>query len=164
MKKILYTALLLCSVFTCTAADVLKLFKDANEVKSTPVRDSLIFYFGGDRLYVYEDDDNLLFEMPYESFSRMVFDLGLDGITDIKAAAADINVCYDPLMEEIRVKTEKSIKEVRVYNMQGMCMRNATHMDAESEVIVNMSGLSSGIYIVAVMGEDGVFTSKIAKK
>lgn len=164
MRKILYTALLFCSVFTCAAADVLKLFKDAKEVKSTPVGDSLIFYFGGDRLYVYEDDDNLLFEMPYESFSRMVFDLGLDGITDIKAAAADIDVCYDPLMEEIRVKTEKSINEVRVYNMQGMCVRNTTHVSAESEVIVNMSGLSSGIYIVAVMGEDGVFTSKIAKK
>ena len=162
MKKILSLILLLCFMTPYASSEILKLLKDGNEIKTVPIGDKMVFYFANDKLRVFEDEDNSadpIFEMPYEAFSRMVFDLDLGGITDIKT----VSVYYDASIDELNVVSDNTIKEVRIYNMQGMCVHNARVSDA-NKVTVSISSLLPGVYVAAIVSDNGVFTSKIAKK
>ena len=166
MKKILSLILLLCFMTPYASSEILKLLKDGNEIKTVPIGDKMVLYFANDKLRVFEDEDDSadpIFEMPYEAFSRMVFDLDLGGITDIKTVSSGISVYYDASIDELNVVSDNTIKEVRIYNMQGMCVHNARVSDT-NKVTVSMSSLLPGVYVAAIVSDNGVFTSKIAKK
>ena len=147
----------------------LKFYDDEAEVKALEIKDKRVeFHFCDEYLGLqianattgtYEDD----VEMPYDSFSRIVLDSGMGGITGVESFAKDKSVMYDKSTEELIIVSSADASNVRVYDIQGRCVRDVAASGSD-EMRVSLRGLGSGIYVAAVVSENGVFTSKIAKK
>lgn len=148
----------------------MKIFNDAEEVKSIPLQNiNVEFHFMDEYLALQFWDAKTNYnagyeEFPYESFSRLVLDSGMGSITGASSSPQDIPVVYDQATEELKIVSSENIYAVRVYNMQGVCVRNADAGEITESQSVSLSGLSSGIYVTEVVSVNGVITSKIAKR
>lgn len=148
----------------------MKIFNDAEEVKSIPLQNiNIEFKFRDEYLALQFWDAKTSYnagyeEFPYESFSRLVLDSGMGSITGASSSPHDISVVYDNATEELNIVSSENLHAVRVYNMQGVCVRNADAGEIAESQSVSLSGLSSGIYVTEVVSENGVITSKIAKR
>lgn len=148
--------------------ETMKIFNDTEEVKAISLQDKMISFIFLDenlRLNFWGATDYIgNEEFPYESFTRIVLNAGIGGITGVAESPQNISVVYDDSTEELKIASSENISNVRVYNMQGMCVRNIDAGEISERQSVSMSGLSSGIYVAEVVSENGVITSKIAKK
>lgn len=148
----------------------MKIFNDAEEVKSIPLQNiNVEFYLRDEYLALQFWDAKTHYnagyeEFPYESFTRLVLDSGMGSITGASSSPQDIPVVYDQATEELKIVSSENIYAVRVYNMQGVCVRNADAGEIAESQSISLSGLSSGIYVTEVVNDNGVVTSKIAKR
>lgn len=148
----------------------MKLFNDTEEVKTFPLQNKdvqfrfrdeyLELLFMDAKTFYYVDYD----EFPYESFTRIVLDSGMGGISRVTSSSQDVSVVYDKATEQLRIVSSENIHAVRVYNIQGVCVRNAGAGEIAESQSISLSGLSSGIYVTEVVSDNGVITSKIAKR
>lgn len=148
----------------------MKIFNDAEEVKSIPLQNiNIEFKFRDEYLALQFWDAKTSYnagyeEFLYESFTRLVLDSGMGSITGASSSPQDISVVYDQATEELKIVSSENLHAVRVYNMQGVCVRNADAREIAESQSLSMNGLSSGIYVTEVVSENGVITSKIAKR
>lgn len=71
----------------------------------------------------------------------------------------EVKAYYDNSTSDIRVLTDKDVKNIKVYSINGILVKNV-----DNNVFVNASGLSSGCYLVRVQLGDGTLnTFKVLK-
>lgn len=136
-------------IATCNAEDVLKFFKNSNEVKSVELNGRYEFYFEENGLNVFSESGDA-FVMPYNSFSKMCFDVESSAVNHI--TADEINnlvVKYNESTKTLDIISDKPVLRVMVYNMQGVLMCDLS--PKATDVSFNIGHLHSGIYVVGAV-------------
>lgn len=150
--------------------ETLKIYNDAEEIKSVSLPNKIVgLDFKDDNLVLQSSDattgnNGVYEEIPYDSFSRIALITGMGSISGVTSSPQDISVMYDEATEQLRIVSSENIHAVRVYNIQGVCVRNADAGEIAESQSISLSGLSSGIYVTEVVNDNGVVTSKIAKR
>lgn len=98
---------------------------------------------------------------PYSQMGKVTFSES-SGVTNVNIDSSRAKIVYDIVSEELRIICTESIKHVQVYDMRGCVVFNSSF--EENEVSVPLSSLSSGLYVVRVVGESSVTTEKIVKR
>lgn len=123
--------------------------------------------------YVTSDDDDLkayakikegeTFTMP--PLSVVTFVSEFTDPTSIIENPAEVNfrIYPNPVVDDMTVSSQSDIKMVAVYDIYGKAIYQQPG-NHEKTVRVSLSGLTTGIYLVNVMTENGTKTQKVVKK
>lgn len=76
--------------------------------------------------------------------------------------AVKVSVYPNPVVNELNVSAQGTIKEVKIFSMNGQLVQ-AMKLNAGSGT-VNMSGLKTGVYVAQIVTEKGIQTIKVVKK
>ena len=100
--------------------------------------------------------------MAIEDIEVITFgDTDITAIEESDAEVEGIEITYLRGKGEIKVTSSEAIALVQLYNMQGVLMQTQT---PQTEIaILDVSGYSQGIYIVAVQSGDRTETKKLIK-
>lgn len=69
-----------------------------------------------------------------------------------------INIYPNPVMDILYIKTDLWVKEIRLYDMQAKLLKQAKSKS------LNLSSMPTGVYIIQVETDQGIYTEKIIKK
>ena len=99
----------------------------------------MFVFLGGNGVYLYRKTANKV-EQPDTSLN--------------------ITIYPNPTNKLLQIKTDKAISNIRIYNSHGC----EVHAEQDEENIINISGLSSGLYIMTLMIENVEITRKFIKE
>jgi len=91
-------------------------------------------------------------------------------VPTIAAPALNLNVYPNPFDSDLKLILSQELKgTISLYSIQGSLMQSAQIYTTSNEVNVNqllnkLNGLDAGIYMLQVVGENGISRSKIIKK
>ena len=95
--------------------------------------------------------------MAIENIEVITFgDTDITAIEESEAEVEGIEIIY--YAGEVRISSPEAIKQVQLYNMQGVLMQTQTQQTITA--ILDVSGYPQGIYIIAVQSGDRTETKK----
>ena len=101
-----------------------------------------------------ENQTNVLPEIFYDATT---------GITNVTDSGTLLFVGPNPVVTALRIKSNRTIDSCRVFSLSGSVLYTACPASCDAEI--DMSGMSAGMYIVAIDTADGKTTiNKIIKK
>jgi hypothetical protein len=84
-----------------------------------------------------------------------------EGISDNKTVA--INIYPNPTHDNLTVESENPIREISVYDMFGRAMNVETFHETSLQQVINASSLPVGIYLLRIVTDRGMETTKFVK-
>jgi hypothetical protein len=84
-------------------------------------------------------------------------DIGIANISSFNAA-----IYPNPVQDILTVKADNQLKTIEIFNMFGQHIR--TQQANGNRTIINVSNLSSGVYMLKLTGDHGFTTSKFVKR
>ncbi|MBD3580972.1 T9SS type A sorting domain-containing protein [Flavobacterium selenitireducens] len=96
------------------------------------------------------------------SLRALVADENLLKVKD-PIVAADVQVYPNPAVSEINVSSSAVVKSISIADLNGRVVKSQSFSDA-ADIQVNVSDLSSGIYVMTINGDGGTLTRKIVKQ
>ena len=83
-------------------------------------------------------------------------------VTDVNEDANSLSVFPNPTKDNVKIQGQ-AIETVCVYNALGQCLLNETFGNA-TDVELNLSGLSAGVYMVSIRTNGTMVTKMIVKE
>ena len=84
------------------------------------------------------------------------------GITDVNEEGNSLSMFPNPTKDNVKIQGQ-AIETVSVYNALGQCLINETYGNA-TDLELNLSGLSAGVYTVAIRANGTVITKLVVKE
>ncbi len=105
--------------------------------------------------YIYFDFNEAV--ITNTTYDIIITDLG----TDEKSIAPKLEVYPNPSDSKVNLKSESMIQSVKLYSLNGQIMRSENPQ--ANDLTLDLSGLSQGVYLLAVETAQGIVTKKIQK-
>lgn len=136
------------------------------DVFSTPAEDTVwttrdydLSNFQGQDIYV------AFIQNSTDMFILFIDDIKVDIQTDVEEtviAKTSVTLSPNPAVDQLKLNSSETIEQVQIVNTMGQVVM--TEITNNSEVILDVSTLSTGVYIVTGLTKDGVFSEKIMIK
>lgn len=114
-------------------------------------------WYDGSRWAIYNED---ISAFPENAMFNLVIDATTMGTTDVEMVKATFYP--NPVIDEIHFNSPYKIEEIQIFNMAGERLVS-TKGTAPTETL-NISQLSSGVYVAIIKTEKGVESLKVIKK
>ena len=97
----------------------------------------------------------------YDDYSVFSYDCWQEdlAVAEQTKATPNIQLYPNPTQDMVHIKSDARIKSVSLYDMQGKHIKTVTGL-----VQISVADLPSGVYVVKVVTEKGIFTEKIIKE
>ena len=121
-----------------------------------------INYQSSGYIRLYAADNTLLFNIPGNSFTTEVNAMiSVEGVNiDEMSNEDNLLIFPNPTTDVITITSAQNIQQVELYNMQGQRVMG----EVGSVNSLNLSGLSTGLYLLKVTTEQGTSTYKVSKR
>ena len=112
-------------------------------------------------MYIIESDgDNKILTLTNENGDKAIYGNELLNITETQIEEINIDFFPNPVKELLVVLSPIDIQKITIYNMHGIKVKVVTKNFNE----IAMTGISSGILLVAVETKQGVLVKKVIKE
>lgn len=127
----------------------------------------------GGAVFVFPATGTYQIQISYDGFVDYTADIDVSGdatnnviLTPIataihEAEVMNVSVYPNPVVNLLRIKSDKNVTEVAVYNMVGKMVTTVKGNQLQS---IDMSDLSYGFYLVQIIGENGVMQTVKVKR
>lgn len=113
----------------------------------------------GEKAYVVLSNDRNTVNNVEVEYSASLTDSGRFDIVGVKdASCEEVRVYPNPARTQLKVSTDGTFRQARIYGMDGRCVRTADVPE------ISLDGLSAGMYLIRVETAKGISVRKFVKE